>query len=248
MIIFLKSLIVGICAIMPGVSGSVIAVSLGIYELFINKIDNIKENKKILLTIVFGIISGIYLTCFILIKIINNLLVYYLLLSIILSEVPMIIKKCNKKVQIIPMIISFTFSIALSLLKSSGVVGSSPLKYFIGGILFSFGKVFPGVSSSYFLLTLGIYDNIILLIMNPFLLLQNIKLYFPFLISSIISFIIFIKIIKYLLINKTRLTYSIILGLVLSSVFTIVPEFNIFYLFISILLFIYIYRIKKTYE
>ena len=41
MITLLKSFIVGICAILPGISGSVIAVSFGIYEKFIEIINDL---------------------------------------------------------------------------------------------------------------------------------------------------------------------------------------------------------------
>ena len=67
MILFIKSIIIGICAILPGISGSVIAVSFGIYEKFIVIVtDNkkIKENKKFIIIVTVGILIGIYVTSY----------------------------------------------------------------------------------------------------------------------------------------------------------------------------------------
>ena len=99
MITFIKSFIIGICAILPGVSGSVIAVSLGIYEKFIDIITNkrkIKENKLFLLIVLFGLFCGVFLTGNIMIYIFKyKIIIYYILTGIILSEIPFIIKKVH---------------------------------------------------------------------------------------------------------------------------------------------------------
>ena len=259
MVLLIKSIVIGICAILPGVSGSVIAVSFGIYEPFINNISslrNIKNNKRFLITIIFGIIVGVYITSYFLLSILQEVIVYYVLVGIILSEIPFLIKniknKTNKNIQMIPCIISFLLSLLLNVISNSGVTDNSPFKFFIGGILFSFGKVFPGISSSFFLLSLGIYDNIILLIMNPLLLVSCFKIYLPFIIGTILGTMLFILLLKYLMKNKYRLTYSMIIGFVLSSVITLIPLFkfdikNLIGFILMIMTLIISIRIKKTY-
>ena len=245
MILFIKSIIIGICAILPGISGSVIAVSFGIYEKFIVIVtDNkkIKENKKFIIIVTVGILIGIYVTSYFLL----------IILGIIISELPCLIKriklKTNKSVQIIPCIVSFLISIFLDLMNNNSVIESSPIKYFIGGILFSFGKVFPGVSSSFFLLLLGIYENIILIITNPFLLINNLYLYFPFFIGMLVGGIFFVKLLKYMVTNKYSLLYSIIIGLILSSVFIMIPKVSIFGLIIFLFSFIISFILKNRGE
>lgn len=233
---FIKSIIIGICAILPGVSGSVIAVSLGIYDKFISIINDrslIKNNKKYIIEVVIGLIIGITIATNLLIYLFKfKIILYYSLIGIIISEIPFIIKKIHNynqgRVKVIPFIVSFLVSLLLDLLKTSNsIYNKSFFKWFIGGILFSFGKVFPGISSSFFLLSLGIYDDIIALFINPFLLFSNIKLYIPFIIGTIIGLIIFIKILNYLMKNKYVLLYSIILGFIISSVLILLPEFSL---------------------
>ena len=61
--LFIKGLIIGIGQIIPGVSGGMLAISLGLYEKGINAISNffsnVKENLKFLVPIALGIITSI---------------------------------------------------------------------------------------------------------------------------------------------------------------------------------------------
>ena len=60
--IFLKGIIVGIGKIIPGVSGSMLAISMGIYEKLLNSINNFFsdiKNNFIFFNAVFSIIFPI---------------------------------------------------------------------------------------------------------------------------------------------------------------------------------------------
>lgn len=230
--LLIKSILVGICAVMPGVSGSIIMISFGLYDRLINIISNhrIKENIFFLITLILGIIIGIYLASFSLIYLLHlKEILFYIFIGIISSEIPFIIKKINDrgKFRFIPFLLSFIISLLLDLINKKNYISNySFFRYFIGGILFSFGKVFPGVSSSFFLLCLGIYDKIIILILNPFLIFKSFLIYFPFLLGSIIGLIIFAKLIGYLMNNYYELVYSIILGIIISSIVILFPNFT----------------------
>ncbi len=234
-VLIIKSVIVGICAILPGVSGSVIAVSFGIYDKFINIISNkkdIKNNISFLTIVTIGVIIGIILGSNMILNIFKyKTVLYYSLTGIILSEIPFIIKKIHlnssKGIMFIPFTLAFLFSLILDILNKQNISSKySVFKYFLGGILFSFGKVFPGISSSFFLLCLGIYDRIIALVLNPFLLIIDFYFYIPFIIGIIFGLIIFIKLLSFLMGKYFRFTYSIILGFIISSVVVLFPKFT----------------------
>ena len=256
MITFIKSFIVGICVILPGVSGSVVAVSLGIYSKILSIIshNDYKNNKLFLTTTIIGILLGVFTTgnlLFIIFK--YETIIYYILIGIIFSEIPFLIKNIHDrgKINYFGLILAFIISLLLDILtKNNNVSEYSFFKYFLGGLFFSFGKIFPGVSSSFFLLCLGIYDNIIVLVTKPLLLFINIKLYIPFIFGSIIGIIIFIKLLTYLINNKYELVYSIILGLIISSIIILFPRFsldlkNILGIILMIIFFIIFVNIKK---
>lgn len=235
MILLIKSILIGICSLLPGISGSVIAVSFGIYDRFISCIfdyKNIKNNIRYIMIVIIGIITGIIISSkMMIIFLAYKTIILYLLTGIILSEIPFLIKKVhektNEKIMIIPMCFAFLLSLALEIFNSDNTsMNYSVLRYMLGGIFFAFGKVFPGISSSFFLLELGIFDDIIILITNPLLLFKYFYLYFPFILGSIVGFFVFIKLLKYMLNNNYRLTYSVIIGFVFSSIILIISSFS----------------------
>ena len=97
----------------------------------------------------------------------------------------------------------------------------------LAGFLYISGKIIPGISSSFFLMILGLYDYILNIMSNPFLLtvIDLIRL-IPFIIGVIIGFIILIKIINKLLSNYFVKTYSAIIGFILGSIIAIYPGFE----------------------
>src|SRR5574344_398042 len=101
--LFLKGILIGIGKIIPGVSGSMIAISLGLYEKMIYSLSNIikdfKSNSLFLLKIGSGIFISIFLTSKIIILALNN---YYLptmllFIGLIIGGIPSIVKIAKKE-------------------------------------------------------------------------------------------------------------------------------------------------------
>jgi len=228
MIILIKSIIIGMFAIFPGVSGSALAISLDIYDKLFYSVKNIKDNYKYLLLVIIGLIIGVILGSNIIIYLssFKNIL-YYIFIGLIIGSIPSLTKKTNK-VLYIPLFLSFLLSV-ITLVFCKNIFDSdvNSIKMFLGGILFSFGKIFPGVSSSFFLIILGIYEEIIVIFSNPILIFNNFLYYFPFIIGIIIGLLIFIKLLNYLLSKKYDLLYSLLIGFILSSIISILPKFEL---------------------
>ena len=78
--LFLKGIIIGIGKIIPGVSGSMLAISMGIYQRMIDSINNffkdIKKNSMFLLKIGIGVLISIVFFSNIILKCLNN---YYII-------------------------------------------------------------------------------------------------------------------------------------------------------------------------
>ena len=231
MSIFIKSIIIGMLAIFPGVSGSAFAISLNLYDKIIFSLKNIKENKIFLLLVTSGIVVGVILGSNIIIYLTKfKTILYYTFIGLILGDIPFMIKKTNNRgrVRYLPLIISFLLS-SITLLYCKNIFNKKVtfIKMIIGGILFSFGKIFPGVSSSFFLIIIGIYKEILILFSNPAIICTKFLYYFPFIIGALIGLLIFIKLLNYLLINKYDLLYSILIGFMLSSTISITPKFEL---------------------
>ncbi|MBO5182880.1 MAG: DUF368 domain-containing protein [Bacilli bacterium] len=240
---FLAGILIGIGVVLPGVSGSVIAIMMGVYNDVICLLsdDNIKSFSKIikLLPLIIGLLIGIIIFG-------NILLIFYekfpfeimyVFIGLILGGVPLLIKeldgKSGNKINLKYFFITLTCSILLIVLPEVLSFNNSEIKnifnpfyLFIAGFLYISGKIIPGISSSLFLMMLGLYDYILSILANPFILSLNelIKL-IPFFIGVIIGLIILIRIINYLLSNYFEKTYSAIIGFVVGSIFAIYPGF-----------------------
>lgn len=227
---FIKSIFIGMFAIFPGISGSALAITLNIYEELLYSFRNIRNNMKFLILVFIGIILGVIIGSNIIIYISNfkNIL-YYIFIGFIISNIPSMIKKVkdNGRIRYIPLILSFLLSVT-TLLFCKNIFNNNPsfIRMVLGGVLFSFGKIFPGVSSSFFLIILGIYDEIIICFSNPLIMLSDFLYYFPFIIGIVLGLLIFIKLFNYLLVNYYDILYSVLIGFVMSSIISILPKFE----------------------
>lgn len=231
-------LIIGIGFIIPGVSGGVLATILGIYETVLDKINNLfkdfKKNILYLLPLIIGIILSVLLFSKIILFLLNNEInfISYVFIGLILGCVPYLFKEIKNKttnnISILYFLISFIFGIILFLIEKNNVSNiNEPTIFtmFIAGILYSMGKLIPGISGAALLMLLGIYEYLLNIIANPFNINTNtIILFIPFILSFIISSIFIIKVINYLLKNHFRNTYSAIIGFVISSILFIYPN------------------------
>lgn len=246
--LIISGFIIGVCAVLPGISGTVIAMLLGIYDEVLNILVN-KKNVFKLIPLSAGLLLGIFLFGKIMYVIFNSfeIQIKYIFIGITFASINSlnneIIKKENKNLNIKYLIISFFIS--LILFKVSNMINLNNSKSFfklvIAGFLYVAGKIIPGVSSSIFMIILGLYEYVLLFLSNPitFIYKYNINL-IPFFIGIIIGLVILIKLINYLLNKHFRNTYSFIIGLILSSLIFIFPGFKFNFLYIISLIFMFI--------
>ena len=233
---FLSGILIGTCMILPGVSGSVIAIMLGIYEKVIYLI-NSKEKNIIKIKKLFPLLIGILIGIFIFGKIL--LLFYekytyqmmYVFIGLIIGGIPTLIKeitskseKINKKCLIFSFLISIILFLMPKLLSIKVDNNLNFINLFLGGFLYIAGKIVPGISSSFFLMLLGLYEYFLNLITNPFSITAS---FIPFLLGIIIGLYVFIKLINILLNKYYSKTYSSIIGFILGSVLAIYPGFEL---------------------
>lgn len=263
---FICGIIIGMGVILPGVSGSVIAIMLGIYDKVIYLLNDINKKPIIkvmeLAPIIFGLFLGIMIFGNILLIFVENyeIQIKYLFIGLILGGVPILKKeidiKNGKGINYTFTFITFLLSLLLFLLSNLSILSNidntnSFFKMLLAGFLYIAGKIIPGISSSFFMMILGLYDYILNIMSNPFSLTiyQLVKLV-PFFIGILFGFIILLRLINYLLSNYFSETYSIIIGFVLGSVIAIYPGFKlqftyIFSVIIMILSFCLTYKISK---
>lgn len=235
---FFKGLIIGIGFIIPGLSGSVIAAVLGIYEEILVKIGNLfndfKNNIIFLIPIILGFISGVLLFSNLILYFINKniIFIYYIFIGCILGCIPyltkIIKKRCHQRLSYLTFLLALNIGICLYIIKTNNLIQYQNISIFnmiISGFLYTIGKFVPGISGSALLIISGVYNYLLKIISNPFIINTN-DLYYliPFIISFILSTFFVIKLINYFLKNYFRYTYSAIIGFTLSSTLFLYPK------------------------
>ncbi len=233
----IKGFIIGIGKIIPGVSGALLAILMNVYDKSIDYILNFKKNKKESIKYLTPIAIGIIISIIVFSKIINYALSKYyfevmmLFIGLIIGTIPTVTNKTEKKDNYLT-IISFIifFFISINNINNNYTLQNNyidTLMFILSGITEAIGTVVPGISSSALLMIEGTYSIIIETISNITnidTLINNIKIIIPFILGLTIGLIITIKLIDYLLKKYSSKVYSIILGILFSSIILLIIQ------------------------
>ncbi len=242
---FLKGLIIGAGAIAPGVSGGALAVIFGLYDKitdFIAHLNrNFKKNLVFFIPIGIGGIAGVLIFSRIIEFLFQNFEteVRFAFMGLMLGTVPSVVKEANKKgyktKYLFPFIISLALTLTITYLENNASIsvnefGTGPVHLIIYGLIIGFGTIIPGISASLILMYMGAYEIVIGAISD-----LRIMLMFYIGIGFILSILLFAKLVSMLFKKAYGMTYYTILGLVLGSIISIFPGFEIsFYYFMNL--------------
>jgi len=231
MLIILKGIIIGIGKIIPGVSGSMLAISLGIYQKLIDSINNFfkdpKYNLKFLFKFGLGVVIAIIFFSNIVLECLNKfyLITIFFFIGLIIGNIENIKQKIDKKNNYI-VVISFIIVTIFGLININNEINiTSPLLsalfFALIGLIDALTMVIPGLSGTATLMMIGGYKPLMELFSNLFdfsNIINNISLLIPYIIGLSIGIILTVKLVNYLFNNFKSKTYSGILGFSLSTI------------------------------
>lgn len=221
--------IIGAGKIIPGVSGSVLAIIFGVYDKLLSIIANIRkiDTKKLifLITISVGIIAGvaIFSDCVKYLLKLYYLPTMLLFIGLIIGGVPDVCKEIdiskNKPKLIAIFAISTIFPYILTIIfqSISKLFNNGIITYFFLGIIEAFSSIIPGISGTAIYISIGYYDTVINFfsnILNPEYL--NFGIFFS--LGIITGIVMVSKLITYLLQKHKNITMISILGFLVSSI------------------------------
>ena len=230
LILFLKGLIIGLGKIIPGVSGSLLAISLGVYEDAIKKIENIWKAKKeaiwFLLPLGIGIMISILFASNIMLYFLEFYYVYTIIvfIGLIVGTVPGILKKQNMKSHDFLWIgiIVFIFFYLDTHLRLPEFTPQNSFFSFLYiaflGFIDAVTTVLPGISGTATYMMLGSYNFILNLFANPF---SNIFYCFLFGMGLVIGIFLMIKVVNYFFSKKEHFKWVCIIGFLFSSILSL---------------------------
>ncbi|HHC9189333.1 TPA: DUF368 domain-containing protein [Staphylococcus aureus] len=265
----LKGFAMGTSDLLPGVSGGTIALLLGIYNQFIASISGIFSRRFWpSFTFLIPIIIGMLLAMGSLSNLFNYLLsqhhipTMFFFGGLIIGIVPYLLKISNYKTSFttkhyMMVIAGIAILIVITLMNNGDKHAGETLtlstgliiKYFIAGMCASSAMLLPGISGSFMLLVFGVYGTVMLAIS------EVVKLNFaglPILLAVgfgvLAGFIISSKIIQYFLTHHKLMTFALIIGFVVGSLFAVFPGLptNIVMWFVSLVVFIIGFIVSLT--
>ncbi|MDD2190212.1 MAG: DUF368 domain-containing protein [Eubacteriales bacterium] len=258
---FIKGFIVGASMLVPGASGGTMAIILGIYDDLIHALcdlrRNLKENFIFLATFTLAAIIGILLFSRPMLTAITlwNKPMMFLFMGAILGSIPPLYRKVKvsriKPMNIMVACVGALLGIMTRYLPE-GVFQLNEhfdIYYFImlilAGIVIAIALILPGISASYILLMMGMYDLTLLAI-------KEINLYYliPLIIGILAGTFTTAGILEREMKRHPQFTYMLIIGFMLGSLVQVFPgiptNMELLYCILTFLIgFIVILRIGK---
>ena len=234
---FLKGLVIGIGAIAPGVSGGALAVIMGVYEKITDALAHIFTNfwKKVVtfLPMVLGAVVGVLVFS----RVINHLFgnyevaVKYLFIGLMVGTFPSLRKQADlhgfRYRYLIPFLLALAVTVLFSVLEGNttnavSAVRPGFLHLVLYGAIIGFGTIIPGISASFILMYLGVYQ-----IMLDGISGLEFAVLIPAGIGLILSILGFARLISLLFRKAYGYTYYAIFGFTIGSVVSIFPGFGL---------------------
>lgn len=240
---FLCGLAFGVANVIPGVSGGTMLVIFGVFDRLTEAISGIKKifsNIAFLITFALGAGAGILLSA----KVIGSMFETYAVqtnmffIGLILGGIPLIVKlgtsemgeKKVKPLCLLPFVISMAIVVGLTVLEKLDVFTMTAenvtgfdvifsLKLVLCAAIAAVTMIIPGISGSFMMMLLGVYETIIGALND-----WNFYVIIPFAFGAIIGIIFGAKLISILLKKNKLMVYSAIMGMVMGSVYAILPE------------------------
>lgn len=268
---FLQGFIIGLGKIMPGVSGSVMAICFGIYERMIAAFSSIKTMKKdwkfmailgvgLGLAIVFGsnviklLLTSHYVPT-----------MMFMIGMMIPGLFPIIKEVKNEDLTFRRTVICLAvllFLIYLNVINTSGHIAGREsyfhefISLFMCGIVDAASTIIPGISGSALLMLFGYYEAIIASLANVFSF-QSALVLTPFLLGMALGVVLTSKLVTYLFAHHRVITYMVIIVFASFSVLAIfvnllsivesLPRL-VFYSIFTVLGFATTYFLEKLFE
>ena len=237
---FLCGVVFGTANVIPGVSGGTMLVIFGIFDRLTDSISGIKkifQNFWFLFSFALGAGGGILLSA----KVIGTLFESFpiqtnmFFIGLILGGIPLIYRFGTSEHKVkplcaLPFVIAMAAVIGLTVLDNLNIIDIAPdvvdgfdvmisLKLLICAAISAVTMIIPGISGSFVMMLLGVYQTVIDALSK-----LNFYVIIPFAIGAVVGIILGAKFISMLIQKNKLMVYSALMGLVIGSVYAILPE------------------------
>lgn len=263
-LLFLKGVLMGICDLIPGISGGTIAFVTGIYLRLINAVKNIsfkliidllnpkkfksvikKADLGFLMVLALGIGTAVLAGSRIIIYVLDRYFAFALsfFVGLILSSSKIIYDHIENHTfkNIFFGFIGLLFGVLLSFFVPAEFTPNLLIVFF-GGFFAISAMFLPGISGAFILLIMGLYEFMLNVLHN---LLENITYFITFIFGALLGMATISRLISFLFRKDKCRTLYVLLGLVigalstpLKNIYSVSDSLSIFGLIVVVLFFL----------
>ena len=228
---FIEGMVMGVGAVLPGISGGVLCVIFGIYQPMMEMLSHPKKGlpkyKHMILPIVLGFLAGFVLLAGAIAKIAEKeaTIVTCLFIGLIIGTLPELFRDSARdgrnKACWAALIVSTAALLAVFMVIKYGMqVQLTPnMGWFLFcGALWGLSMIAPGMTSSSILMLLGLYYP-----MAAGIAAMDMKVMIPFLLGIVVTVILLARGINALLTRNYGVACHCIIGFVIASTIPIIP-------------------------
>lgn len=228
-ILLAKSFLCGISLLIPGVGATSAAIALGVLSRLSNAVSALKKDRLAAISVLLPAAAGLLLGAYAAAKpiallrtnapVVSNIVFCVLSFWCALTTIKhYAAPPCIKSICLATTGALF----ALAADRSAGILGGgsdSPTVFFIGGIIAAIALILPGISFSYTLLSIGVYDKFLMQFYAP-----DISFLLPFSAGICISAIAFMLVLKRVAGKNSKGFYAFIGGMMLFAAAVMLKE------------------------
>lgn len=227
---FIKGLVIGATMTVPGVSGGSMAMVLGIYDRLLKHVSEITKYPKESLTFLLWFAAGAGSGAFLFSRGISWLLttraegiLCFFFLGAVSGGIPMILKSASvsriRGRELICILTGILTALLIALIPQGMFAPMHLLFQLAGGFIIAVALVLPGISASQMLYMLGIYESTLKAISS-----LDILALLPLAVGGIMGTYLTARILEQLIKKHREDTFLIILGFMLVSLRSLLPE------------------------
>jgi putative membrane protein len=238
--IFFRGMAMGAADVVPGVSGGTLALITGIYEELIDTLGGLTPRllkvwhqqgfvafwRQANLTFLVTLLAGIFTSIAVLARLITWLLethpvpVWAFFSGLILASIFLVLKPLQQRgaVQIAAFVAGTGVAVAIGLAPALSAVGSGETVFFFSGMLAICAMILPGISGSFILLLLGMYQPVLEAVKQG-----EIPLLLAFMAGCAIGLLSFVHVLKWTLHRYHDTVMALLAGFMAGSLLKLWP-------------------------
>jgi putative membrane protein len=224
--------VIGLGMVIPGVSGGVLAMVLGLYEPIVAAVGNPfkdwRDNIRLLLPLGIGAAVCLLFLARVLEYLFaqHTLPVLYFFFGLVLAGLPSMVKMANREGFRLSYLVSVVVGVIVLLAATNlpryldqGSPGSlSVLNSCFQGVVLGIGLVIPGLSASFLLIAFGFYEALLRALVQ-----MDLSVLVPVGMGALPTVVLVSKVMHGLFRERRGLISHVILGLMLASLWVVFP-------------------------